>query len=266
LVVEEPIAEPAAGPSSDQAVFDQAVFDQASSGRDEWSGPPGQVLSMEQVATGIRILRVGRPSSFDYRAGQYMKVGVAGRRSGSFSLASSPRDAHLEFCVELIPGGRLTPAMFTLAVGDRVVLGERAKGSLRLDTSARTHLMVATVTGVAPLRSLLRQALHDGVAGEFVVLHGASHADELPYAEELGRLAAADARVSYVATVSRPGASRNAGWSGSTGRVDELASATAAGLDPATTHVYATGNAGMISNVRSTLGARGFRVSTEAFD
>ncbi|MFN7151207.1 MAG: FAD-binding oxidoreductase [Microthrixaceae bacterium] len=238
----------------------------SASTRGSWSGPAGQVLSTEQVAADIRILRVGRPPSFDYRAGQYMKVGVAGRRSGSFSLASSPHDAHLELCVELIPGGRLTPAMFSLTVGDRVVLGERAKGSLRLDTSARTHLLVATVTGIAPLRSLLRQALHDGAPGEFIVLHGASHADELPYAHELGHLATTEQRVTYEPTVSRPGAARNAGWSGATGRVDELATTTAARLDPSTTHVCATGNAGMISNVRAALGARGFRVSTEAFD
>jgi hypothetical protein len=50
-----------------------------------------------------------------------------------------------------------------------------------------------------------------------------------------------------------------------TGRVDDLAVRTAAGLDPATTHVYATGNAGMIANVRAALGGAGFAVSTETF-
>ncbi len=231
-----------------------------------WSGPAGQILSIEQVAADVRILRIGRPSSFEYRAGQYMKVGMEGRRSGSFSLASAPHEAHLELCIERIPGGRLTPAMFTLPVGARVVLGERAKGSLRLDPTARTHLLVATVTGIAPVRSLVLQALRERVPSRLVILHGASHADELPYADELAGLAAAHPRLSYLPTVSRPGDARNVGWSGATGRVDEHAIRAAASLDPSSTQVLATGNAGMIANVRTALGGRGFPVDTEAFD
>jgi NAD(P)H-flavin reductase len=230
------------------------------------AGAPGRVLSIEQVSPDVRILRIGRPATFEYRAGQYMKVGIEGRRSGSFSLASAPHEPHLEFCIERIPGGRLTPAMFALPVGAPVVLGERAKGSLRLGPSARTHLLVATVTGIAPVRGLVLQALRDRLPSRLVILHGASHADELPYADELAALAASHPRLSYLPTVSRPGEARNSGWSGATGRVDELAIRAATTLDIASTQVLAIGNSGMIANVRTALGGRGFRVDTEAFD
>lgn len=230
------------------------------------AGAPGRVLSIEEVSADVRILRIGRPSAFEYQAGQYMKVGIEGRRSGSFSLASAPHEPHLELCIERIPGGRLTPAMFTLPVGAQVVLGDRAKGSLTLDPSARTHLLVATVTGIAPVRGLVLQALRDGLPSRLVILHGASHADELPYADELAALAAAHPRLTYLPTVSRPGEVRNAGWSGATGRVDEHAIRAASALDPASTQVLAIGNSGMIANVRTALGGRGFRVDTEAFD
>lgn len=229
------------------------------------AGPPGQVLAVQQLTAMLRILRIGRPDGLDFDAGQYLKVGVAGRRSGSFSLASAPHDPYLELCVELIPSGRLTPALFTLSPGDRVELSAGAKGSLRLDPSVRTHLLVGTVTGIAPLRSLVRDALHRGVPGRLMVLHGASHSDELPYSEELTALADAEERVSYLPTVSRPSDPRNQSWRGRTGRVDALASAVATELDPSATRVYATGNSGMIESVRSSLGAAGFAISTEAF-
>lgn len=220
---------------------------------------------MEQLTSSLRVLRVVRPRQLRFEAGQYLKVGVAGHRSGSFSIASAPHEEHVELCIELVAGGRLTPVLFRLRPGDHVELPDRAKGSLRLDPSARTHLMVATVTGIAPLRSLLRDALHRGVRGSFVVLHGASHADELPYADELRSLADGEARVTYVPTVSRPADPRSSAWRGETGRVDAVAVRHAAALDPATTHVYATGNSGMIANVRSSLGGAGFAVSTEKF-
>lgn len=66
--------------------------------------------------------------------------------------------------------------------------------------------MIATVTGIAPLRSLLRAALHRGTTDRFTILHGASHADELVFRDELLDLAAHDTRIAYHPTISRPGA------------------------------------------------------------
>jgi NAD(P)H-flavin reductase len=226
---------------------------------------PCRVGSVERVASDVRIIRVGRPPALQFRAGQYVKLGVPGQRSGSYSIASAPHDAHLEFCVELIPGGRLSPALFALKPGDRVTLADRPRGSFLLEPAVTRHLMVATVTGIAPLRSMLRDALHRGLDAEFIVLHGASHADELPYFAEMTALAAANAHVRYVPTVSRPTAARNAGWTGDTGRVDDLACRVAATLDTRHTHVYACGHPQMVRRVRGELGAS-FPVSTEVFD
>ena len=231
------------------------------------TGPTGAadaVWSVETVATDVRIIRTGRPAGLQFRAGQYLKLGVPGNRSGSYSIASAPHDPHLEFCVELIAGGRLSPALFALRPGDPVTLTDRAKGSFVLAT-APCHLMVATVTGIAPLRSMLRDALHRGTTDEFIVLHGASHGDELPYLEELTALAAADPRVRYLPTVSRPGVVRNRDWPHDSGRVDDLACRVAAGLDPRRTHVYACGHPEMVKRVAGDLGGT-FAVSTEVFD
>jgi NAD(P)H-flavin reductase len=226
---------------------------------------PCRVGSVERVASDVRIIRVGRPPPLQFRAGQYVKLGVPGQRSGSYSIASAPHDAHLEFCVELIPGGRLSPALFALKPGDRVTLADRPKGSFLLEPAATRHLMVATVTGIAPLRSMLRDALHRGIDAEFIVLHGASHADELPYFDEMTALAGEKAHVRYVATVSRPTTARNAGWTGDIGRVDDLACRVAATLDTRHTHVYACGHPEMVRRIRGELGAS-FPVSTEIFD
>jgi ferredoxin-NADP reductase len=229
------------------------------------TGAPGEVLEVEQVGSSVRIFRVGRPPGLQFTAGQYLKAGTSARR-GSFSIASAPHEAHVELCIELIPGGRLTPELFSLRPGDRLEVGDQAKGSFVLDTSGQTHLMVATVTGLAPMRSMLRDALHRGSTDRFIVLHGASYAHELPYHDEMVALAAADQRVEYVPTVSRPTEATNAGWSGRSGRVDPLAAEVAATLDRATTRVYACGNTGMVKNVSSQLKALGFTVHSETFD
>lgn len=240
-----------------------ALATQATSG----SAGAGEVLSIETVAPGIRIFRVARPSNFTFRAGQNLELGLPGvGKTRPYSIASAPHEPHLEFCIEQVASGRLTPSLFELRPGARLELGARPKGSFALAAQARLHLMVATVTGIAPLRSMLLDAIHRGTAARFLILHGASYADELPYRAELEALAASSPNVVYHPTVSRPTEARNRGWSGHTGRVDPFAIEQASSFDPSTTHAYACGNAGMVRNVRDALQPAGFPVSTEAFD
>jgi ferredoxin-NADP reductase len=219
-----------------------------------------RLLEVEEVGPTLRLLRVERPPGFEYTAGQYVKAGVAGVGRSSFSLASAPHEPHLELCVGLQPGGKVSPALFRLRPGDEVDLVPRAKGRFVLQPASDLHLMVATSTGIGPLRSMLLDSLHRGLPGRFVVLHGASTPDRLPYRAELGALARSDARVEYRSTVSGSTGGLRAG------RVDPLAEQVAAGLDPASTVAYVCGHPGMVDSVRATLSRLGFEVRSEKFD
>jgi NAD(P)H-flavin reductase len=225
----------------------------------------GRILAIEPFGPTVRVFRIGRPAGFAFRPGQHLELGAPGGRREDFSIASAPHQPHLELAIELRPGGKVTPALFALVVGDPVDLGGSAKGKLQLDAAASHHLMIATVTGIAPLRSMVLDALHRGAVAGFTILHGASLATELCFHDELVALAAADERVTYVPTVSRPDEAANRSWTGSTGRVDVLARQVVPGLDPATTRVYAVGNAGMIDAVAHDLGSAGFGVSSESY-
>ena len=237
---------------------------------------PGVVLDVTAVGPSVRIFRVGRPAAFDFEAGQSMKLGLeraSVRRR--YSIASAPHEAHLEFCIEGVPGGHLTSLLFELVPGEPIDLSPSAKGSFALRTDRRRHVMVGTVTGIAPLRSMLREALFaassparkSAEAPEFWVLHGASYADELPYAAELAALASQDPRVHYLPTVSRPGATRNQGWSGLEGRVDGLVLPTLRGLgSQRDIAVYACGHPEMVRAVRDSLEPLGYLVLDEAYD
>lgn len=228
------------------------------------TGAP-RILALEPLGPDVRVFRIARPSGLTFRAGQHVKVGVPGGRREEFSIASAPHEPHLDLAIERRDRGRVTPALFALRVGDAVEVSSTAKGRLTLDRDATSHLMVATVTGIAPLRSMVRDALHRGTTATFTILLGASHATELPFHDELTALATGDERVTYVPAVSRPGVPANRAWTGTTGRIDAVARTVAARLDPATTHVYAVGNAGMIASVRRDLGGAGFPVHTESY-
>ena len=94
-------------------------------------------------------------------------------------------------------------------------------------TSGRTnHLLLATVTGVAPFVSYARSLHHQWKSAQFAgehklfLLEGASRSWELGYREELERFAAEVPWLTYVPTVSRPWEDKS--WKGETGRVEDL--------------------------------------------
>ena len=129
--------------------------------------------------------------------------------------------------------------------------------------------MLATVTGVAPFVSMIRQYLHDSRQGhKFYLLLGASYADELTYDEELSRLSQQHPdSIRFVPTVSRPAEARNSGWSGAKGRVNTIAEEYLNSFNPPQedTRVYACGHPGMIAEVKDQVVPQGWKFVEERF-
>ena len=69
-----------------------------------------------------------------------------------YSIASSPAEDELEFFFELVPEGALTPLLHKLQPGDQMLMRKVPKGRFSLDTQngKTNHLLISTVTGVAP--------------------------------------------------------------------------------------------------------------------
>jgi ferredoxin-NADP reductase len=229
---------------------------------------PGTLLSIERVGSHVAVLRIARPEGMRFQAGQHVKLGVPGGGKNPYTIASAPSDPDLEFCIERVPGGRLSTQLCALEAGARVVVEATAKGDFLLERAADVHLMLATVTGISPFRSMLREAAATNVWSRFVVLHGASFADELVYRAELEALAKRfPQHVRYIPSISRPDEPRNLGFEGLTGRVTTLAPQLARELSGGgRLQVYACGHPEMVQGVHETLGALGLSVASEVFD
>ena len=227
----------------------------------------GEVLERRDITPELLVLKVARPADFDYVAGQSVKVEFGGVRR-TYSLVSAPHEPFLEFFIELVPGGRMSEQLSQLKEGDRLTLG-KARGGLRFDERYPNHLMIATVTGINPFVSILRDYVHKGSQGHhFHVMHGASYQNEHGYREELAAMASAHPDlITYTPTVSRPDEAANQGWTGQTGRVNTLVAEylSSAGLTVDNTLVYACGHSGMIDAVTGEVEKSDFRLKTENY-
>jgi ferredoxin--NADP+ reductase len=232
-----------------------------------------RIVERKDISDSLLVMQVDPGGEFQFVPGQYATLGVIAPEKHyerAYSIVSAPHEKFVEFFIELVPHGDLTPRIFSHRVGDEFTLRKGAKGRFTLDTtSGRTnHLLVATVTGVAPfvsyVRSLYRQWEDAKFVGEhkLFLLEGASQSWELGYAEELQRLSDKVPWFSFASTISRPWGEDS--WKGERGRVDELVRKYADHwqLGPESTNAYLCGHPSMVANVKGILHRRGWQKST----
>lgn len=233
--------------------------------------PKATLISRQEISPDLMVIKLKPEIDMDFKPGQYCTLGLEGIER-AYSIASAPHEKQLEIFVELVPepDGKLTPLMWKMKPGDQMSIRPRCKGIFTLDEKYTCHLMVSTVTGVAPFVSMLRSYFYKGLMGQhrFHVLEGASYFDEFVYDNELINMSKEyPETVSFLPTVSRPRDDKNQDWDGAVGRVNEIVEEYILNeeLSPETTLIYACGHPGMIEDVKGRLSPKGFMVKEERF-
>lgn len=221
----------------------------------------GELIERKDVTDRLAVFRFRVAEPLRFMAGQYTTIGI--KCDGEvierpYSIVSSPYERSLEFFIELVPGGIVTPQIWNLRVGATVLIRRRVVGHFTLDTSSDRHLMMATVTGVAPFISMLRTRHFDNERGiskrdQFLIIHGASCSADLgPYRNELEQLSS-EGWIKYVPTISRPW--KEPHWNGEIGRVEDIVRkhADQLGFSSANSVAYTCGHPQMVENVNNIL-------------
>lgn len=239
--------------------------------------PKARIVKRRDFTENLFVLWLEPEVEFSFKPGQYITIGAGGIER-PYSIVSAPYQPLIELLIEFVlpeHGGQLTPVLYAQHVGDVVTIRPKAKGLFTLRENVENHVMVGTVTGVAPYVSMIRQFLHDrsSAVGQvqscrFYVMEGASHRDEFVYDMEFQRLSEEHPDViQFVCSVSRPWADRNAGWTGPSGRINLLIEEYLSRwkLPQDHTMVYLCGNPGMIDDAKGRLVPKGWSVAEERF-
>jgi NAD(P)H-flavin reductase len=180
--------------------------------------PIREVLPATPRARIVR-LDLGR-ESFPYLPGQALLIATHGdEQRQPYSVAGAPEDAERDRWLELLvgvgsegnPGSHLT-----LEPGVMVdIEGPFGSFTFTPKPEDRRFVFIAGGTGIAPLRAMLRHALH-GPHEQIGLLYSARTPGEFAYERELQSLAR-EGRIELRQTVTRDVASDN--WTGARGRI-----------------------------------------------
>jgi ferredoxin-NADP reductase len=232
--------------------------------------------------------------SFPFIPGQFVST-VAADPSGkqqtrAYSIASAARDNRFDLCLNRVEGGFFSNHLADLT---DLPLGGSVKihgpyGYFVLRTPVTDSVLIATGTGVAPIRGFVQWLFPEGgpdrsEGKEIWLVYGTRHESELYYQEEFEALAAKHPNFHYLATLSRAGES----WTGLRGYVQDHVAriveerATCLGqtlplppVDPATPrnelsfdiYAYICGLNNMVSSVREKLAGYGWHRKQVIFE
>jgi len=212
------------------------------------------------------------PAWHAHKAGQHYDVRLTAadgyQAQRSYSIASPPsREGEVDLTVERIADGEVSPYFHdVLEVGDRVEVRGPIGGYFVWEPSlGGPLLLVAGGSGVVPLMAMLRERAAADPKPMAVLVHSSRTYDDIIYRDELASLAANDAALRVIQTLTR---SQAPGWTGYDRRIDRpmLAEAiAAAGPQPL---VYICGPTLLVeaaANALVELGVPPAQVRTERF-
>ncbi len=203
---------------------------------------------VEQAPLGPRVVKLTFEAAepFPRAAGQYAIFMTAEGSKHAFSIASPfTTDAPRQF--EIAVARRTTAeGLLRLPVGSSVTVNG-PRGSLVWKGEAPS-LLVATGTGISPLRALVKEQLSRHTATALVLLFGCRNATEELWGSELQELSLVHPRFRFLPIHSQP----LAGHTGRIGRVQEYLQELTRQLGP-TLRAYLCGHRPMVSDCRRLL-------------
>jgi ferredoxin-NADP reductase len=223
-----------------------------------------KLIECVEIAPGLgHFVFEAQSQSFDFIPGQFVsftadiasnnEAGVK-KITRAYSLASAPHGVNpanrFELCLNVAPEGLFSHHLFRMKPGDTVEM-RPPLGMFVLRQPPRNSLFIATGTGIAPFRSMLKAHL-SASSPQFTLLFGVRHESHLIYRSEFEDLARQYPNFRFWPTLTRPEAS----WSGRSGRVQEHLEEALAGRRDV--DVYLCGLKLMVDDVRSRLRAEGF--------
>ena len=193
----------------------------------------GTVVEVAPETSRTRTVMLDVPDWPGHRAGQHVDVRLTAedgyQTERSYSIASPPEDQRLSLTVERLDQGEVSPYLTEeVRAGDQLEIRGPIGGYFVWDISlGGPLLLIGGGSGIVPLMAMLRHreialkdrdmtARHQLPAR---LLYSSRRWDEIIYRDELTRLAANDATLEVVHTLTRE---QPDGWKGFKRRIDRM--------------------------------------------
>jgi Flavodoxin reductases (ferredoxin-NADPH reductases) family 1 len=180
-----------------------------------------RLVSSHVIAPEVKhfVFDVPEVEQLPYLPGQFVSFSrdFEGKKiTRAYSTASPPSGNRFELCLNRVEDGYFSPYLFQMSPGDTVEM----KGPLGFFTWRKPmsdSVLVATGTGIAPFRAMLKGYLGSEPEKQVTLVFGVRYEHGLLYREEFEAMEREYSNFHFRPTLSRPETS----WTGRSGHVQE---------------------------------------------
>jgi CDP-4-dehydro-6-deoxyglucose reductase len=209
---------------------------------------PTRVLAISRPAPDVALLRLQLPANqrFQYHAGQYIEFILRDGLRRSYSMANAPTRLGSPPAIELhirhMPGGLFTDQVFSSLKDKDILRMEGPFGSFLLRESSKPIILLASGTGLAPVKALVEQLRDSGDARPAWLYWGCRSRRDLYLHDWALETAGHWPQLRYIPVLSEPQPAD--GWRGRSGLVHQALMADWPDLSGH--QVYACGTPAMV--------------------
>ena len=224
------------------------------------------ISEIKNLTPDVKHFELTLEDDMEFKAGQFINLsfeheGELVRKP--YSIASHPLNPKkIELCIKLVPEGKLTPLLFEKKVGFSLqVMGPLGLFNLDKIRSIKESdsliadpipnlVFIGTGTGIAPLRSMIKDILANEEPYEMKLIFGVRFEGHHCYENEFSDLQKLAPQLQYIPVVSRPTDS----WYGRLGHVQQNLDM----IQPDNSQVFICGLPEMVEGVTQKLLEKGF--------
>ena len=178
-----------------------------------------RIDSLSHNVRGFR-LKLADPPTIQFQAGQFIILNVPQNGKTvkrAYSIASPPHESNaIDLCIQHVEGGIASTYFWKLQEGEPVSISGPHGSFLLKQPLDYEPVFMATGTGVAPLRAMIKHLFHVNCTQHVWLLFGTRYEHAMLYESEFRSWANVRHNFHYIPTVSRPKE-----WHGEVGHVQE---------------------------------------------
>ena len=177
-----------------------------------------ELVEIHKRTRDVKSFRLFRPSSFEYKAGQFMFVTIPsddGELMKHFTISSSPTEKDFIELTKKLTGSSYSKALDSIQIGKKAKI-DAPYGKFVFDQKIEKMLMLSGGIGITPLRSMCKYSTDLNLKNNIVLLYGNNTIEDIAFKEELDQMHKDNKNLKDVYTLNNP----PSGWKGSIGYIN----------------------------------------------
>lgn len=173
---------------------------------------PGFVHNNVEINTHVHQINIKLVEKLEFKAGQFGWLKIIAEDEElrkPYSIASAPWEEDIGICIKRVKNGRVSGQLCDLAPASKVSFLAPMGVFTLPDNEPDSYVFIGVGTGIAPLRSMIRQLFQKTLSGkgkntkkQVILLFGTKTAEDILYKEEFEQLSKQE-NFKYLVTLSR---------------------------------------------------------------